>query len=147
MASAKATLHLPIPPDEARQLIGGFGSLPDWVPEVRQSLLADGGRIRHLHDPSGHSFVERLESYDRVGRRYSYSIVASPISVTDYLAVIAVTPASNGLGSDIEWSATFAPLAISSAEAESIFATIFSEGLKGLGTRFTNSAPAKPGTI
>ena len=99
MASAKATLSLSISSDEIWQLIGGFGSLPDWVPSVTQSQLTDGGRIRHLHVTEGHNFIERLEACDRRARRYSYSIVASPISVTDYLATIAVTPTSDGDGS------------------------------------------------
>ncbi len=141
MASAKAALYLPIPPDEIWQLIGGFGSLPDWVPGVTQSQFTDGGRIRHLHAPAGQSFVEQLEAYDRPTRRYSYSIVTSPISVTNYLATIAVTPTSNS-GSQIEWSATFTPVEISSTEAESIFSGIFSAGLKGLAARFTNNKSA-----
>ena len=51
MSSAKVTADLDVSPNELWQLIGGFGSLPDWVPGVSQSELADGGRVRHLHDP------------------------------------------------------------------------------------------------
>jgi hypothetical protein len=143
MASAKATLSLPIPSDEIWHLIGGFGSLPDWVPSVTQSQLTDGGRIRHLHDMAGHTFIEQLEAYDRRARRYSYSIVASSISETGYLATIAVTPTSDGAGWHIEWSGIFTPVEISSAEAERIFSGIFTEGLKGLAARFTSSQTAK----
>jgi len=141
MASAKATLDLPVSPDEVWQLIGGFGSLPDWLPGVSQSEFTDGGRVRHLHDTAGHTFVERLETYDRAARSYSYSILESPISVTDYLARLAVTPAAGG-GSHIEWSSTFTPAAISREEAETVFSGIFSEGLKALATRFTATTRA-----
>ena len=132
MASARASLYLQIPSDEIWDLIGGFGSLTDWVPGVTQIELTKGGRVRHLCDPAGHPFVEQLESYDRAARNYSYSIVASAISVIDYLATITVTPAGNGSGSQIEWVATFTAVEISSEEAEGIFNEIFSEGLKGL---------------
>ena len=142
MASAHATLDLAIPADEIWQLIGGFNSLPDWIPGVTQSPFNDGGRIRHLHTPDGHTFVERLESYNRVARRYSYSIVASPVSVTGYLATIAVTPTSDDSGSHVDWSATFNPAGISTGEAESIFTGIFSYGLKALVARFAESTRA-----
>jgi Polyketide cyclase / dehydrase and lipid transport len=137
MASAKATLDLPVSPDDVWQLIGGFGSLPDWVTGVFQSQLVDGGRVRHLHDSSGHTFVERLESYDRAGRRYSYSILQSPVSVTGYLAIISVTP-DNGDGSHIEWSATFTSINMSQDEASSIFRSIFSSGLTALARHFSS---------
>jgi len=124
MAPAKVTLVLPVSPDEVLQLFGGFGS-PDWLPGVSQSEFTDGGRVRHLHDPVGHIFVERLETYDRAACSYSYSLLESPISVTDYLAKLAVAPA--GGGSHIEWNGTFTPAAISREEAESVFSGIFSE--------------------
>jgi hypothetical protein len=142
MASAKATLDLPGSPDEVWQLIGGFGSLPDWLPGVSQSEFTDGGRVRHLHDTAGHTFVERLEAYDRAARRYSYSILESAIPVNNYLATLAVTPANSGGGSHIEWACTFTPVAISREEAESTLSSIFSEGLKALAARFAATTRA-----
>ena len=74
MSSAKATVELNVPPDEVWQLIGGFGSLPEWIPGLSQRELADGGRVRYLCDPIGRTFVEKLERYDSAARSYSYSI-------------------------------------------------------------------------
>jgi carbon monoxide dehydrogenase subunit G len=140
MASTKVHIDLSAAPDDVWQLIGGFGSLPDWMPGVTQSELADGGRIRHLHDTHGHAFVEQLETYDHAARSYSYSILQSPVSVTGYLATITVTPASDGCA-HVEWSATFNPGGITKDEAESIFSGIFTSGLTALATRFpANSA-------
>ena len=135
MASARATLDLDASPHDVWQLIGGFGSIPDWVPAKSQSKLADGGRVRHLHDPAGQTFVEQLENYERAARRYSYSILQSPFAVTDYLAAIAVSSAEPG-GCHIEWCATFTPLEINVTEAETIFCEIFTGGLKGLTSKF-----------
>jgi len=142
MSSAEAHLDTPLQPDEVWQIIGGFGSLPDWFPDVSQTELADGGRLRHLQDSSGHSFVERLEIYDHAAHRYSYSIVESPISVTNYLATLAVTPGIVNNGSHIEWSCTFTPVRMSNEEAESLFRTIFSAGLKALATHLKFGSPA-----
>jgi hypothetical protein len=138
MASAKATLDLDASPEDVWQLIGGFGSIPDWVPGMSQSEFAEGGRVRHLHDPAGQTFVEQLENYDRRACRYSYSILQSPFAVNDYLATIVVSRGEHG-GCHIEWHATFVPSAMSETEAETIFREIFAGGLKGLTTRFATS--------
>src|SRR5215469_5581823 len=103
MASAKATIDLNVPPDEVWQLIGGFGSLPDWLPYVPQSKVTDGGRVRHLDNPDGQTIVERLEKYDFSARTYSYSILQAPFPVTGYLSTITVTPTNGGKGSHVEW--------------------------------------------
>ena len=136
MSSAKATVELNVPPDEVWQLIGGFGSLPDWIPGLTQSKLANGGRVRYLHDPNGHTFVEKLEHYDSAARSYSYSIVESPISVSEYLSTIVVTPTNDGKGSHVEWSGSFVPLGISEKESREIFRGLYSAGLKALASRY-----------
>lgn len=137
MSSAKATVDLNVPSDELWQLIGGFGSLPDWIPDVSQSRLADGGRIRYLHVPNGHAFVERLERYDSAAHSYSYSILESPIPISDYLSTITVTPTNGGKGSHVEWSSNFTPVGISEKEARETFEGIYSAGLKALASRYT----------
>src|SRR5208282_820122 len=126
MPSAKASVDINLQPDELWQVIGGFGSLPDWIPDVCQSRLADGGRVRYLHDPIGRTFVEKLEHYDAAARSYSYSIVESPIAVSDYLATIAVTPIKGGRESHVEWSTSFTPTGISEQQARETFEGIFS---------------------
>jgi uncharacterized protein YndB with AHSA1/START domain len=132
MASAKATIDLSVPPDEVWQLIGGFGSLPDWLPFIPQSKLTDGGRVRHLQSPDGQTIVERLEKYDLSARTYSYSILQAPFPVTGYLATITVTPADGGKGSHVEWAGTFTPKGVTDAEVHKLFHGIFAGGLKAL---------------
>ena len=39
MAQASAAIAIPAPPDQVWQLIGGFGSLPDWLPNIARSEL------------------------------------------------------------------------------------------------------------
>ena len=64
MAQASATIDIPAPPDRVWQLIGGFGSLPDWLPYIPASELSEGGRVRRLTNPGGDTIVERLEAFD-----------------------------------------------------------------------------------
>jgi hypothetical protein len=139
MSSAKATVDVTVPPNEIWQLIGGFGSLPDWVPGVSQTKLADGGRVRYLHDAQGHTFIERLEHYDAAAHSYAYSILHSPISVSNYLSTITVTPLDEGKGSHIEWSSIYTPVGISEKEAEEVFRGLYLAGLTALASRFASA--------
>ncbi len=57
MAQAAASVDLPVPADRVWALIGGFGSLPDWLPYIPRSELSEGGRVRPAREPGrrGHS--------------------------------------------------------------------------------------------
>ena len=136
MASAKAVINLNIPPDEVWQLIGGFGSLPDWQPDIHQSKITEGGRVRHLDIRDGQTIVERLEKYDLSARTYSYSVLQAPFPVTGYLATITVTPTNGGKGSHVEWVGTFTPKGVSDDEAHNLVQGIFADGLKALTDRY-----------
>jgi hypothetical protein len=138
MSSAKVTVELSVTPNELWQLIGGFGSLPSWVPGISQSELEEGGRLRRLHDPQGHTFVERLERYDSAARTYSYSIVKSPVAVSNYFSTITVTPINGGAGSHGEWSSVFTPDGIGEKQAEAIFHGLYSAGLDALASRYAS---------
>ena len=80
MAEASARIILSLPADHVWQLIGGFGSLPDWLPYIPKSELSEGGRVRHLANPDGDAIVERLIAFDHAARSYSYAILKAPVS-------------------------------------------------------------------
>nr|WP_269153101.1 SRPBCC family protein [Methylobacterium crusticola] len=134
-ATASASVTLPAPADRVWALIGGFGSLPDWLPFIRESSLAEGGRTRHLRDVDGHPIVERLTSFDERGRRYGYHILQAPFPVTDYDATLRVSDAGDGRAR-VEWSGRFIPAGVGDAEAVRVFQAIFEDGLKALAARF-----------
>ncbi len=90
MATASAFIDIPATADQVWQLIGGFNSLPDWLPFIPKSELSEGGRVRSLQTADGAVVVERLEAFDNAGKTYSYSILQAPFPATDYLATISV---------------------------------------------------------
>jgi starvation-inducible DNA-binding protein len=140
MASAKATIDLDVSADDVWELIGGFGSLPDWMPSfIPKSTLVNGGRVRQLVTADGQSIVEQLEGYERSGRSYSYSILHASFPVTDYLATITVTSAEDGKTSHVQWSGTFTPNGVSDEEIHKLFQGIFVAGLEELAARCTAS--------
>ena len=71
MAQAAASIDIPVSPNEVWQLIGGFNSLRDWLPNIPKSELSEGGRVRHLATLSGDTIIERLERFDNTARAYS----------------------------------------------------------------------------
>jgi hypothetical protein len=134
MATASSSMNLPLPADQVWQLIGGFGSLPDWLPYIPKSELLDGGRVRELANPDGDPIVERLISFDNAARRYSYAILKAPFPVTDYLSTLQVVDAGNNT-SRVEWSGQFTPAGVSDQEASKLFQGIYDDGLKALAAR------------
>ncbi|MBK3585292.1 SRPBCC family protein [Streptomyces sp. MBT57] len=132
MATTTATIELPVPADRVWQLIGGFGSLPDWLPYIPTSEASEGGRVRTLTNEDGGVIVERLEAFDDAARTYSYSILQAPFPVTGYLSTIAVHAGKDPAGARVEWSGTFTPDGIGEAEATGFFRGIYADGLAAL---------------
>jgi hypothetical protein len=133
MATTTTTsIDLPVSPDRVWRLIGGFGSLPDWLPFIPTSELDEGGRVRKLTTEKGDVLVERLEAFDNQARTYTYSIIQHPFPVTDYRSTIAVHEVPEAQASQVEWSGTFTPVGVSDEEAIALFHGIYADGLAGL---------------
>jgi len=130
MATATAFIDIPASAEQVWQLIGGFNSLPDWLPFIPRSELSDGGRVRSLQTADGAVVIERLQTFDNAGRTYSYSIVQAPFPATDYLATIKVE--AQGEGARVTWSGRFEPVGVSNEEVEALFTGIYSGGLQAL---------------
>ena len=130
MASAYASLQTRHSPEHVWALIGGFDSLPDWLPFIAESISSEGGRVRSLKDPDGNRIVERLVAFDDKPRSHRYAILSRPFPVNSYLATLRVK--ADGQGSLVEWFGEFTPLGVSDAEAEALFKGIYAGGLEAL---------------
>ncbi|MBV9725674.1 MAG: aldo/keto reductase [Gammaproteobacteria bacterium] len=137
LAEASASIDVSASADQVWRLIGGFGSLPDWLPYIPKSELSAGGRLRHLANLGGDTVVERLEAFDDAARNYSYSILEAPFPVSGYLSTLRVHQAAEGNRSRVEWSGKFTPEGVSAAEASRLFRCIFEDGLKALAIKFS----------
>jgi hypothetical protein len=130
MATASATIDIPASADQVWQLIGGFNSLPDWLPFIPKSELSEGGRVRSLQTADGAVVIERLQTFDDDGKTYSYSIEQAPFPATQYLATIKVE--ARGDGARVTWSGRFEPVGVSDEEVVALFTGIYQGGLKAL---------------
>ncbi|KAB0481042.1 Polyketide cyclase / dehydrase and lipid transport [Pseudomonas reinekei] len=130
MATASAFIDIPASADQVWQLIGGFNSLPDWLPFIPKSELSEGGRVRSLQTADGGVVVERLQTFDNAAKTYSYSILQAPFPASEYLATIKVE--AQGDGARVTWSGRFEPVGVSNEEVEALFAGIYQGGLEAL---------------
>jgi hypothetical protein len=141
MSQVEASIDIPVSPDEIWQLIGGFGSLPDWLSFMPTSELAEGGRVRRLTNRDGETLVERLVAFDQAARSYSYSFLEAPFPVTDHLATLRVHQTDGGKGSRVQWSCRFKPNGVSDHEASQLIQVIqgiFDDGLNELAAKLTS---------
>jgi hypothetical protein len=132
MATTSTSIDLPVPPERVWELIGGFGSLPDWLPFIPASELEEGGRVRRLASEKGDVIVERLEAFDNQARTYTYSIIQAPFPVTDCRSTITVHRVPAAQASRVEWSGTFTPAGATDDETIALFHGIYSDGLSAL---------------
>ena len=130
MPTASATIDIPASADQVWQLIGGFNTLPDWLPFIPNSELSDGGRVRTLQTADGGVVVERLQAFDNTAKTYSYSIEQAPFPATDYLATIKVE--ALGQGARVTWSGRFNAKGVSDEEVVALFSGIYQGGLEAL---------------
>jgi hypothetical protein len=124
-------------------VIRDFNGLPNWTPFVAESRIelnaaADQvGCIRNFRLRDGGIIRERLLALSDYDFSMSYSILESPMGVTDYIATLKLAPVTDGDRSYAEWSAEFACTPEREAELVGhIGRNVFLAGLRSLQSRF-----------
>jgi hypothetical protein len=90
-----------------------FNALPRWVPAVRESRIENGepadkvGCVRDFHLQNGDHLRERLLGLSDYDMFCTYSILQSPMPLTDYIATLRLTPITDGDKTFAEWTAEF----------------------------------------
>ncbi|MFF0386526.1 SRPBCC family protein [Streptomyces sp. NPDC004286] len=140
MASTSTHIDVPHTPEHVWRLIGGFGSLPDWLPYIPGSTLSEGGRVRTLTNAEGGVIVERLTAFDEEARSYTYAILRAPFPVTGYLSTLTVRELPDPGTARVEWSGTFTPAGATEEEAVALFHGIYTEGLAALERTLSEAA-------
>ena len=139
MATASASIDIPVSADTIWQLVGGFGSLADWNSGIATAETGEGGRVRHLVTRDGAVIVERLLRFDEAGRSYTYGIVESPIPQKDYRSTLEVTAIGDN-SARVEWSGQFTADGVGDEVVIGVFQGIYEGGLQSLQDHFTLTA-------
>jgi hypothetical protein len=106
----KVTMSTPVAmnADKLWQAMGSFAAIGKWHPmmEKVESQGENKGSIRTLQLIGGAKLVERLEEISPTERLYRYSILESPLPISDYFSEIRVKDNGDGT-STVEWSSDF----------------------------------------
>jgi len=136
MAKVDMKTNLNVTADEVWKLIGGFNTLPDWHPAIEKSELEEEGSMRRLSLAGGGTIMEKLEKLDDNERVYSYSIIDSPLPVSNYKATIRVKEDDEGK-TTVEWSSEFEAKGAAENEAMDVIAGIYQAGFDNLKKMFS----------
>ena len=123
-------------PKDVWAKIGDFNGMNTWHPAVAKSEIVTGknnepGAQRKLTLADGAAITEELAARDDAAMSLTYTIVESPLPVTDYRSTLSV--AADGAGSKITWAGTFKPAAgTEAAKASEIVGGIYQGGLDAL---------------
>jgi len=101
------------PADRVWAIIRDFNGLPKWHPLIRDSRIEDGaaadrvGCIRNFNLKDGGNIREQLLTLSDFDFTCTYSILESPMGVSNYIATLKLTPITDGDRSFVEWTAEF----------------------------------------
>ena len=90
-----------------------FNGLPNWHPAIAESRIENGepadkvGCIRNFSLRNGDRLREQLLGLSDFDMFCTYSILDSPMPLTNYVATLRLTPITDQDRTFIEWSADF----------------------------------------
>lgn len=90
-----------------------FNALPRWLPAVRESRIENGepsdrvGCVRDFRLQNGDRLREQLLALSDYEYFCTYSILESPMPLTNYVATLRLTPITDGDRCFVEWTAEF----------------------------------------
>lgn len=134
MMNIQVTQRLPVSAEAIWALIGDFGGLHRWHPQVRRLDLSWEGRIRTLHYVDGSRVVERLEARNDKIYRYTYVLVDSSLPVQTCRSRLEAKPVRGAC--KVTWSCDFEVIGDGQDEGEvkEALRIIYADGLGALAT-------------
>jgi len=90
-----------------------FNGMPNWHPAIAESRIEGGeapdkvGCIRDFRLRNGDRIREKLLGLSDFDMFCTYSILESPMGVSNYVAPLRLTPVTDGEKTFIEWTAEF----------------------------------------
>jgi hypothetical protein len=139
MARVYVSSVIDAPAAKVWERVRDFNALPRWHPAIRDSRIENGepsdrvGCIRDFHLQNGDRIREKLLGLSDYDYFCTYSILESPMPLTDYVATLRLTPVTDGDRTFAEWTAEFdcAPEAAADLVGN-IGANVFQAGFNAL---------------
>jgi hypothetical protein len=138
MLHVQASTDLSQTPEALWQKIGSFQGVGEWHPMLErvEGTGEQPGAFRRPHTTQGQEQVERLEEIDPQQHFYRYSIVTSPMPVSNYVAESRVRENADGT-SRVLWSADFKVTNGDESATAQMVRDFFTTGLEALKKTFT----------
>lgn len=101
------------PADRVWQVVRDFNGLPSWHPGIAKSRIEKGlmadkvGCVRNFQTKDGGEIREQLLALSDFDYACTYSILESPMALSDYVATISLSPVTDGNRTFVEWKAEF----------------------------------------
>ncbi|MGC5779865.1 SRPBCC family protein [Methylobacterium sp. NFXW15] len=120
------------PPAKVWQTIGDFCGIGNWHPAVEKCTPSemDGKKVRLLSLKGGGAIKEEQLSRDDKVMSYTYTILESPLPVSDYKSTLSVAP--DGQGSKVTWTGNFNAKGAPDSVAKDAIQGIYDSGLKAI---------------
>ncbi len=113
MARVYVSSVIDAPVAKVWEKVRDFNALPRWLPAVRESRIENGepsdrvGCVRDFRLQNGDRLREQLLALSDYEYFCTYSILESPMPLTNYVATLRFTPITDGDRSFAEWTAEF----------------------------------------
>lgn len=139
MARVYVSSVIDAPATKVWEKIRDFNALPRWHPRIRESRIENGepsdkvGCVRDFRLQNGDRLREKLIGLSDYDMFCTYTILESPMPLSDYIATIRLTPISDGDRTFIEWTAEFDCVADAAADlVDGIGTNVFQAGFDAL---------------
>jgi uncharacterized protein YndB with AHSA1/START domain len=113
MARVYVSSIIDAPVAKVWEKVRDFNALPRWHPGIRDSRIENGepsdrvGCVRDFNLQNGDRLREQLLGLSDYEYFCTYSILESPMPLTDYVATLRLTPVTDGDHTFVEWTAEF----------------------------------------
>lgn len=137
MTKVKVSGTINAPADKVWKLVGNFSELDTFVEAVSNCTSAGSGTgtVRTLTLEDGGKVKEKLDSLDHDKRTLTYSILDSPMPITNYTGTMQVRELEDGQ-SEFTWSSTFETAEGAEDDMQSALEELYSLGVEGLQNKF-----------
>ena len=144
MARVYVSSVIDAPATKVWEKIRDFNALPRWHPRIRESRIENGepsdkvGCVRDFRLQNGDRLREKLIGLSDYDMFCTYTILESPMPLSDYIATLRLTPISDGDRTFIEWTAEFDCAAEAAADlVDGIGNNVFQAGFDALKRQIT----------
>lgn len=141
MSNVDMSTKLPVAADIVWQTIGSFAAIAQWHPAIESSeeTTEDGATIRTLTlAGGGGTVVEKLETLNDKERSCTYTIVSSPMPLSNYEATLRVR-ADGPTSCTVEWSSKFDAEGADENAAATAVRQVYEAGFENLKRMFGGS--------